>query len=237
MRVFSPATAAYFASREAFSGQVLIWVSPRNRDTGEVEPVGFWSGGDHQAFTIDGEVRTYYGAGEFATLDPIRRQTGIKTRTQRLTFSHVTPAAVALVRGYDLQHAPIEIHRALYHPLNETLIDEPHVILRGFVDKALVTRPPKNEAGGKVVLEIATHARALTRTLARYRSDATLRARAPDDEFRQYASIADSVDTPWGRNAASGSNSAGTPRKWGPSSNAGSTPNPPATGGGSWPRR
>lgn len=238
MRTFSPATAAHFARRSAFSPEVLFWISPRNRSTGIVEPIGFWSGEDHRVFSIEGQDRTYYGAGEFISIEPLRRQLGIKTRTQKITFSAVSPGMMALMAQYDVRHAPVELHRALFDPLTEALIDEPHVILTGFVDKAASTRAPKNEGGAQVTIDVANHARALTRGLSRYRSDATLRARDPSDAIRQYASIADSVDTPWGRNAASGSNSAGGAAQWGPRrSSGGGESTPPATGGGSWPRR
>ncbi len=239
MRIYSPATAAHFASRGAFYGQILVWVAPRNRTTGAIEGVGFWSGDDHREFTIEGETRSYYGAGAFLGMDPIRRQLGIKTRTQRLRFSHISPAGMALIRAYDPRHAPIEIHRALFEPLTGNLIDAPHVILRGFIDKASSRRAPKGEGGGEITIEVATHARALTRSLSRYRSDATMRARAPGDGIRKYASIAEAVETPWGRHAASGSNSGGGRPSWGPSRDGGGAGgvSAPTSGGRSWPRR
>lgn len=239
MRLFTAATAARFASRSAFSGQVLVWLEARHRGTGATEGVGFWSGDDHAEFTIDGQTRTYYGAGAFLGMDPIRRQLGIKTRTQRVRFSHISPAGMALIRTYDPRHAPIEIHRALYDPLTGNLIDEPHVLIRGFVDKAPSRRAPKGQ-GGEITVEIATHARALTRALSRYRSDATMQARAPGDGIRKYASIAETVDTPWGRHAASGSNSGGGGAPWAPGRNSAGADGgsgAAAGGGGSWLRR
>lgn len=198
MRVFSPATAAYLASRKPFMGHVLVWVTARHRTSGAVESIGFWTGADHQEFTIRGQTRLYYGAGSLLGIDPIRRQTGLKVRTQRITLSQIAPETEMLIRGYDPRHAPVELHRALFDPLTEELIDEPHELMSGFVDKAKVTTPAKGGAGN-VAIEIASEARALTKPLSRYRSDATLRARSADDAFRQYATLAASVDVPWGR--------------------------------------
>ncbi len=201
MRSYSPATAAYFASRASFIGHLLMWFSPLNRTTGAREAIGFWTGDDHQDFTIGGATRRYFAAGSLIKMDPIRWQTGIKSRTQRVTFSQLAPEVLQVIHGYDARHAPIEIHRALFHPESDNLIDAPHLILRGFVDKAPVNTPAKGEAGS-VPMEIATHGRALVRPVSRSRSDASLRQRAPADAFRQYASIADAVETPWGRQAA-----------------------------------
>lgn len=198
MRSFSPATAAHFASREAFIGHLLLWVSARNRSSGGVEQIGFWTGVDHQQFTIDGQDRTYYAAGAFLKADPLRDQTGIKVRSYRVTLSQVSNEVQQLIRGYDPRHAPIELHRALFHPLTENLIDEPHVLRRGYIDKVTLTTPQKGGAGS-VAIEIVTEARSLTIPLSRFRSDATLRARAPEDAFRQYSSLTETAEVLWGR--------------------------------------
>src|SRR5690606_5626327 len=101
MRIFTPATASYFAQRADFHGQILVWFTVRKRTTGAVEAIGFWSGADDRDFMIDGQSRTYYGASEFLSMDPIRRQLGIKTRTQRITFSAVSPVMMVLKSQYD----------------------------------------------------------------------------------------------------------------------------------------
>lgn len=196
MRTFSPTTAAYFASRAAFVGHVLIWFRAKNRATLATETIGFWTGADHQVFTIDGETRTYYGAGNLLKIDPIRRVAGLKVRTQRVTFSQVSPEAQMAVRGYDIRHAPVEMHRALFDPLSHTLIDTPHVLLRGYVDKAPITTPAKGGAG-QIAIEIASAGRALTKPLSRFRSHASMEATRPGDGFRKYASVADVAEVKW----------------------------------------
>lgn len=196
MRSFSPATAAYFASRAGFIGHVLIWFRAKNRTTLATETIGFWTGADHQIFSIGGEDRTYYAAGAMLKVDPIRRVAGLKVRTQRVTFSQIAPEAQLAVRGYDIRHAPVEMHRALFDPQSHTLIDEPHVMLRGYVDKATVTTPAKGGAG-QITIEIASAGRALTKPLSRFRSNASMEATRPGDEFRKYASVADVVEVKW----------------------------------------
>lgn len=198
MRTFSTATAAYFASRSAFVGHVLVWLQARNRASGAVETIGFWTGADHAEFTIRGQLRTYYAAGAMLKVDPLRRQSGLKVRSQRVQFAQVSPEVMIAIRGYDPRHAPVEMHRALYDPDSEELIDEPHLILKGYVDKISLPTPAKGERAS-VTVEVATAARALTKPVSRYRSNASLRARATGDGFRKYATLADVAETKWGR--------------------------------------
>jgi hypothetical protein len=207
MRDYSPATADYFAARGPMLAHVLVWVSARNRATGGTESIGFWTGADHAEFVIGGETRVYYGAGTALSVDPLRLQTGLQVRSQRVQLSQIAAETQLAIRGYDPRHAPVEIHRALFDPLTHALIGEPHLVLRGNIDKAPVRTPSKGETGS-IEVEIATAARRLTKPLTRKRSDASLRARAGTDAFRQYASLADKVETPWGRNVRSGSTSA-----------------------------
>lgn len=197
MRSFSTATATYFASRDAFVGHLLVWFSARNRTTGAVETIGFWTGDDHQDFVIGSETRTYYGAGAMLSVDPIQRETGLKVRSQRLGFSQVSAEVLQLVRGYDPRHAPVELRRALFDPDTGALVDTPHVILKGYVDKLKLPTPAKGESAN-VQIEVATSARALTKPLSRFRSQATLTARSGTDKLRQYATLAE-ASTEWGR--------------------------------------
>ncbi len=198
MRAYDAATTTYMQSRGHWLAHVLIWISAANRDTGALEEIGFWTGADHVDFTIGGQVRTYYGAGTMIDADPIRLSTGLKVRTQRVKFSGVAPELQQAIRGYEPRHKPIAIHRALFDPISELLIAEPHLVLRGYVDQLQIKTPV---AGGEGAIEmtIATAARALTRKSGRARSDASLRARNPDDAFRQYASLADTVEVDWGQ--------------------------------------
>jgi hypothetical protein len=198
MRSLSPVTQAWFDARNPICAHALVWIEARNRSTGAVETIGLWTGDDHAGFVISGQSRTYFGAGAVLSLDPIRRGSGLQVRTQRASLSGLSPEARVALRGYDARHARVEIHRALFHPDTGLLLDEPHRLFRGTIDRLKITTPAKGEAG-KAEVEMASAARALTTPVSRKRSDASLRARNPADGFRKYASQADAVETPWGR--------------------------------------
>ncbi|KPP88747.1 MAG: hypothetical protein HLUCCO07_11990 [Rhodobacteraceae bacterium HLUCCO07] len=198
MRSYSPATASYLLSRAPVRRHVLVWITARDRATGEPAEIGFWTGDQDATFTIGGENRVYHAAGELLDIRPLTFRTGLKVRTQKIAFSQVAPAAQQAIRGYDARHAPIAFHRAIFHPETDQLLAEPHIVLRGFVNRAPILTPKKGGAG-KISLEIATAARALTIPLSRKRSHAALIARSPGDSLRKYASQADKVETPWGK--------------------------------------
>lgn len=196
MRIYSPATAEFFATRNQGPRHILVWFSARVRGTSDIETIGFWTGADHRDFVINGQARTYYGAGAMLGVDQIKWSTGLRTRTQRITLSQISTAVQQLVRGYDTRHAPVEIHRALYDAESRNLVDEPHLIMPGYVDKLDLTTPPKG-GSGDIKIEIASQARALTKPLNRYRSHASRIAAVPGDTLRKYATRADG-EVPWG---------------------------------------
>lgn len=198
MRAFSPATAAYTQNRGARHAHLLVWITALDRQTGDPHQLGVWTGADHREFVISGETRVYYGAGAMLKADPLTVRTGLSVRTQRLHFSQIAPELQQAVRGYDTRHQPIEMHRAFFDPLSELLVDEPHRVFSGFVDRLRINTP--EEGGeGSIEMTVATVARALTKKLGRKRSHASLVTRTPGDTFRQYASLADKVEVKWGR--------------------------------------
>ncbi len=198
MRQFDPATAAYFAAARAtgFRARILIWVRARNRDTGEVEALGLWNGRRARLFSIGGEVRLYSGAGGAVSVDPIIYAKGLDVRMQRARLTPIDDAVAQLIRGYDARHAPIEIHRALYHPESGALVAEPHRVFSGTIDQAPIRT---GELGGETMVDcsMASGARALTRTLPLKRSDESQRLRDGDRIFK-YADLSGRITDYWG---------------------------------------
>ena len=201
MRAYDGSTSAFLTSQTGMVARALVWVSARNRSTGATETMGLWTGDDHQDFTIGGVVRSYFGAGSVLALEPITMATGLDVRMQRLTLAPVAPEVETLIRGYDVRLAPVEIHRALFDPVTQTLIAEPLRTFLGWIDSVSIPTPV---VGGQASIEVtlASLGRSLTRSLALKQSDGTLRLRAPDDGFRKYAALSGTVDTVWGENRA-----------------------------------
>lgn len=193
-------TLALLGQRTGFVAHWLVWVNARERSTGNPVAAGFWSGDDHQVFTINGESRTYFGAGSLLDVDPIRQEVGLQVQRQTVRLT-MTPEVEQVVKGYDPSLQPVEIHRAVYDPETMTLTAEPEEQFVGTVDGTPIEEGPINGTS-TITLEIASKTRQLTRTIPLMKSDAALRRRAPDDGFRKYVSEANSWEVAWGEKSA-----------------------------------
>ena len=203
-------TIDYLAQRQGTIAHWLVWLVARDRSNDEPAPVGFWDGADHQAFTIGGDARTYFGAGALLEVEPIRQQVGLGIRVQQVSLT-LTPDAQQAVRVYDPSLAPVEIHRAHFDPVTGGLVAEPSLAFAGTVDVVTITEGATGQPS-TITLEIVGKERALTRRPALFKSDAALRARpgAEDDTFRQHAGEAPRWITPWGERAVAGGGSSGS---------------------------
>lgn len=199
---FRPAAMrAYLSRRDPFVVQHLVWIAARNRASGAVETIGFWTGEDHREISVGGQTRTYYGAGGLLALEPISHAVGTDIRTVRATLAPMAPEVAMAVRGYDPRQAPVEVHRMLLNPTNYAIIGTPVRRLKGWIDRLEL---PVSDEGreARCELTIASNARAGTRTLALKKSDASQRLRRlPDgreDRFYRYTDITGAVPLKWG---------------------------------------
>ena len=196
MTEISSAEQAYNAARRGQWRFVLLWVVPRDRNTGALEPTGFWTGPHDQQFVINGETRTYFGAGAALGVDDIPGGTGLDIRYVSAQLG-LRSEAEEVIRGFDPKLAPVEVHTVAFDLDTGNLISEPRRIFKGNVNETPITTPAE---GGDFSLEItlASSARALTRTLPLYRSDSELRRRSGTDRFRNHVSTSGLRQVAWG---------------------------------------
>lgn len=191
------ATQAALNRRVSINADGLFWIECADRTTGARKGFGFWTGDDHQTFTIRGVDRLYYGAGTIQSMDPIIYTTGLVVQTQRLTLSLAAPEVITAVRTYDTRLAPVEIHRALWDVDTGLAVSEPEEKFTGSCDGDPITR---DKIGGHMVaqLSLVSAARAGTRNLATTWSQAALEEISPGDLLFQYATAPISTTTLWG---------------------------------------
>ena len=196
MRTFAAPTSAYLASRAGVVSEQLLWVRARNRTTGAEETYGVWTGEQDATFTINGVARSYYGGSAMAKMEVIVAQVGMAVRLQRVRLNPLHPTVAQMVRGADPSLAPCEVHRALFSPTTGALVDEPHRLWKGIVNKTPIPTPA---IGGEASceLELASSAYRLTRSLAVVKSHETQKLRS-GDLFRQYQDIAGDIPVWWG---------------------------------------
>lgn len=200
MRNFDSNTAAYLAGETAIVAHVLIWILARNRDTGAQESIGFWTGDDHQEFVVDGQSRSYFGAGDVLEVPPITSEAGLQVRMHSFGLASLAPEVAMALRGYEPRLAAVEVHRALFYSSTGAQAANPHRVLTGWIDEAQITTPAIG-GQGSATITVASSARALTRTLPICKSDAQQRLRA-GDRFRRYVDVSGSVDVVWGSRRA-----------------------------------
>lgn len=199
MRNLPSAVVAQLQERRGLNTHVLLWLSARNRDTGATETIGLWTGSDHQEIVIDGQTRTYFGAGNIISMDNLTSRAGLEVRYHRVTVSALSPEVVTALRVYDPRLAPVEIHEWYCDPISENALADPVRVFRGTVMEAPISQPAE---GGTAVATItmASAAWSLTRGRTTKRSNAALQARVPGDGFRKYADLGRAVETVWGEN-------------------------------------
>lgn len=192
-------------SRGPQANEVLLWVEARNRSTGAPERMGLWTGLEDQAFNVGGELRTYQGAGAVLDIPALVSQVGLAVQMQTASLAIVTEEVQTLIRGYDARQAPVEVHLARFDPETDALqsIDR---VFTGWLDRAEIM---SGQIGGNASLTatLAPSSRALTRTVAVKRSDASQRNRDGDRFFR-HADVSGAVAVWWGQTPGGGKSAA-----------------------------
>lgn len=201
MKSFSSAQLDYRQARTGVSSNSLVWITAKNRDTGDPESIGFWNGDDHQNFTINGEDRTYYAAGDLLDIEDIIAQVGVVVQTINVTLSGISDEVKQALKGYDARLAPVEIHTVEFDTATNVQIDDPDRVWKGSIDTVVWT---EGTEGGEstVTVTIAGPARALTRPLTQKYSNASQRVRNSSDGFFKYTDVAGAADVFWGSKRA-----------------------------------
>lgn len=196
MKTLDAAAVSYLGGRGDVVARYLVWFQARNRSTGAEEASGLWTGIDATTFTVDGENRTYFGAGSILGIDALEAGVGLDVRMLTIQLTDLAPEVAQLVRGYDARLAPVAIHLVLLNHDTRQLIAPPMRRFRGWVDLEEVK---DGEDDSQVTLTMASDARRLTRPAPLYRSDAAMRQRASTDRFREYTDIGGRIPIWWGR--------------------------------------
>ncbi len=196
MRVYESAIASNLNARHGLLVRHLLWIRAKNRDTGATETIGLWDGDDHGQFTVDGNVRTYYGVGALLGVPDLTARAGLEVWQPEVSVSGIAPEVEIALRGYEPKLAPVEIHRAFFAPAEGTLLGSPVRIFKGWIDGVSIPTP---EEGGDATASItlASNSRGLTRVIPAKKSDEAYQRRS-GDRIMRYADIGGTVKVRWG---------------------------------------
>lgn len=185
MREYPSAVAAHLAARKGLLVHALIWLVAKDRGTGAPEPLGLWTGADHEDIEFGGVTRRYYGVGGVLGLDPFISQAQGHEQTWAFRVSSLHEQVIEAIRIYDARLARIEVHSWYFDPLTQNPLADPVRELRGTVMEIDLPTPPE---GGEAIATVTCvpDAWRLTRPLTLKRSASALLSRASGDGLRRH---------------------------------------------------
>lgn len=198
MPTIDTAVQSQFAERRGVEPRVLFWIEPRNRSTGQREALGLWNGDDHRDFLVEGETRTFYGAGNVLGLAPIRSVTGLDVIYHSITLPPFTDEVRIILDQYDGHLAPVRIYSVALDVDTMEPLAAPIRFVKGTLQEAPKSLGAPGSATSKYVLKIASNARRLTQGLPIYRSQNWLERRASGDLAREHIGVSPDWVVPWG---------------------------------------
>lgn len=197
MPSIDPSLQQQLEERRGTDAHVLLWIEAKNRDTGAPETIGFWTGDDHQEFLINGEIRTYFGAGDVIDTPAIIASKGFQVRYYRVTLPPLVDEVKMLMRQFEPRLAPVELHSCALDIDSGTLLAEPVRMFKGFLNEA-PEELGKKGGQSRTELVLVTSSRNLTLALPLKRSSSELQRRNPSDLGREYSDVAGDWVVPWG---------------------------------------
>lgn len=192
---WNSAAQTHLDQRLPCAWRYLFWTTVTPIAGGAAQSLGFWTGDDHDTLTVNGQPRLYYGAQGAIDFPPFVSEIGTQIRAYEFRLG-LSPEGEALVRGYRLGGAPIEIHTALFDARSMLLIDvQPQFI----GEIANVTLPsPDLDQPAAITLSCVSSARRGTMTRGAYQSDASQRLRSASDTIRAASELGSASSDPWG---------------------------------------
>jgi len=203
MRTLDPdVIAAYQAGR--IVKRNLLWITGRDRDTGDLHSIGFWDEVEAATITVNdgfgaGAVsRAFNAAGGLISVGNVPLTSDLSIRNVDVAISPLNADADQYLRGYDLKMQPVQIWRPLFDPDTWEIVANPEPRFVGFVDKAPVITPAE---GGQATatLSCVSHTVELTRFNPDVRSDESQKLRGGDRQY-QYTGVMGTRKIYWGAN-------------------------------------
>jgi hypothetical protein len=195
---FDQAQIAQLAERRGTDAQILVLVEPRDRVSGETVPLGFWSGDDHQSFTVEDGTHLFFGAGAIIEVPPIRAGIGLEVRRHRVILPPLLDEVKLFLQNLQAAQARVRVWSQVMDLDSGLPLGLPRRVIKGRLERAPETLGKIGDQS-RTELVIASAARALTFAQPVFKSDAEMRRRAPGDRFREHGDVIGDIPIPWGQ--------------------------------------
>lgn len=186
------------------STRKAIWIVAKNRETGEPEEIGIWSGDEDIDLTVTRGydnvtvTRSYYAGGALAKVSDIVRTSDLTAQTVTIDLSQIADAVQLVLRTHDVHRAQVEIHEIVLSPTTGQPIAAGLPQWLGMVDGAPIKTPSvgqKGRASLKTVSEMMMMLRRTNPEKASYEAQ-LLR---DGDEWNLYAGVVETWELSWGQ--------------------------------------
>jgi hypothetical protein len=171
MRVLSTAEVTALSARRIV-GRDLVWITAKNRSTGDPASYGFWNDvGTVSINVVDGRTgainaRSFYGLHASLTVGRIPLVSDITVRELEITLPHLDSIVNEMVRTHDVRGAPIQVYRLFLDPDTRAAISTAKARWVGYVDTAPIETPSEGQEGSVRIVCVS-----VTRELTRRNHD------------------------------------------------------------------
>lgn len=171
----------------------FLWVKARNRNTNAVETVGISNYPNDLTIPVNGQNRTYLGAGGLIDISEINFVTGTDIQSVDVTLAGVDSSAQDLVRAYDSRLSPAELHLGLISIEHGGLVGMASAY-EGWLDGTTITG---SGSSIDIKITIISKSRVGTKKLTNKKSHEQQLLRDSTDKGREYSTISGSVMVEW----------------------------------------
>lgn len=199
----SEATQALLEAN-ALEPRDFMTIYARRRSDGQVIADSMWSDvGDVSANVINpdtgiAETREFYGSGNLVKISDIPLVSNLSVQNVNIELSHLASNAEALIRGYDVRQAVVQVFRGLFLPGEGRMVEPAFPRFVGFVDSVEVVTPSENSEGSNN-LTCASHTQEVTRGNSATRSGASQKQISANDTFYDDAASTAEWKIWWGQ--------------------------------------
>lgn len=190
--IFTPAMQAAINSRE-FGFEWYLWIEAKNRDTGALEAAGIHTGAGRSTVNVGGQVRSYEGAGQFIDLGALKSKQGLLIADQDISLNILSPEITNMIRAYDSDLAPTELHLAVFD--KDRNLAGMAIAVDGFIN-GIDINEDKEQA--TCTITVSTNIQEATKTLTLTKSNESQKLIDPTDEGFKYATTAGTTELKWG---------------------------------------
>lgn len=188
MKTLDSAEIAALGNPDGLIVHWLMWITAKDRSTGDPESVGLWNDVGRRAFDVIDALtgntvsRTFYGSGSLIRIEALVQSADLTIQGLSVDLSAIDDRVELALRQYDARLAPVQIYRLLLNKDTHAPVFAARAMFVGMVDLAPITTPRAGGEGG-VKLTLVSQMAELTRSNPAMRSHESQQERASGDNF------------------------------------------------------